>query len=786
MRKFLTLVVCFLIICFNANAQSVHVDNLGHELSYKTIADNLHRIEKLTKVEKPDVKVLVEQIDYLNETFAKLSASRQDIDIEIKLIEKRIDALGNQDGESAEAKIIAQKRAEFNKELTLEKTRLSEIDLLSAKIEEVNLRIFDIRNQKLWGNLLKVNLCLINPTILWNVNRELVVLLADIAKSPYDAYLEYKQNNGSGAGLAMAQFFGLLVLIVIIGYYLRIMVIKRWGYRSDIENLRLGRKIAAAMAVWCAYGIIPTAIVGYCWYHLSLIAFWDNAFFKVVLQTILSYALFVIMGRAFARVILTPYNEKWRLIKISTNKAKHLFKAINFTIYTVGLFAILMAIALVQHYSLDLLSYLVALSASLKAVCMVLLAYVYFMSDAQDAKLMDEAKVSAAKSRASRIGVFVMLFAVTVIVLAFIGYSRLAFFVVDHTLLSLAALFVYAILRRFIYDIGRRILFMGLWVKDFHVRRIFLRKVDFWFGFAVEPLITLAFIAGLLVLWGVPTDMLRAVIYKAIYGFTVGGVKISLVSIFWGIVAFALCLWVIRFIQDRIEFKILERTSIDAGTKHSLAAGFAYIGYVLSGLLAIAIMGGNLSNIALIAGALSVGIGLGLQDIVNNFVSGIIMLFERPIKVGDWVVINGQEGQVKRINIRSTEIETFHRSSLIIPNSQVLSNAVTNLTHQNNNARYTIKVGVAYGSDVEKVKQLLLESVLSHPKVAKKPAPYVLFTDFGSSSLDFEVRYYVNDLWNSWTSPSDIRYIINQKFIENGIEIPFSQVVIHQAKKTEK
>ena len=260
----------------------------------------------------------------------------------------------------------------------------------------------------------------------------------------------------------------------------------------------------------------------------------------------------------------------------------------------------------------------------------------------------------------------------------------------------------------------------------------------------------------------------------------IGGIKISLLSIVIGIIAFVICLWLIKIVRDRIEFKLLEKTSLDAGTKHSLASGFAYIGYVLAVLLAIAIMGGDLTNIALIAGALSVGIGLGLQDVVNNFVSGIIMLIERPIKVGDWVVIGNEEGEVKQINIRSTEVQTFNRASVIIPNSQVLSNSVTNRTHENNWARYAVKVGVAYGSDVERVRELLLESAASHPKVAKKPAPYVLFQDFGESSLDFELRFYVSDINVGWTAPSDVRFIINKKFREEGIESPFKQMVIHQ------
>ena len=186
------------------------------------------------------------------------------------------------------------------------------------------------------------------------------------------------------------------------------------------------------------------------------------------------------------------------------------------------------------------------------------------------------------------------------------------------------------------------------------------------------------------------------------------------------------------------------------------------------------------NKIALVAGALSVGIGLGLQDIVNNFVSGIILLFERPIKVGDWVVINGEEGKIKQINIRSTEIETFNRASVIIPNATILSNSLTNLTHENNWMRFKIPVGVAYGSDTQKVKQILLECANANKKVLKKPAPYVLFQNFGSSSLDFELRGYSNDIWEGWEIPSELRFEINRRFIEEGIEIPFTQMVVHQ------
>lgn len=782
MKKFFIFVFAAILSLPSFCLAEGQVDNLGQGLSYKEIAAELSNIEVLIKAPKPDVEALVEQIPYLNDMTSKLDVSRKSIDDNIRLIERRIDALGEADGNVPEAKIIAQKRKEYNSELSNEKTRLSEIDILAAKIDELNLRIFDIRNDKLWGNLLSSDGAFVTPSLFFKVNQELFDFGIDIIKSPFSWYSQLSKSQQGLVRDNIILVFIVISFISLLGYVLRRLVINHWGYRPDIESPRLGRKIIAAFAVWCAYGIIPTAIIGFCLYWMISGGILTSGFFGLVLSSFLYYLLYIIMGRASFRVVFTPYNERWRLIHMPTDKARRITKAIYFTIAMVGLFSFLQHIVISSNYPIELLSYLLALSSSVKALCMVWIVHIYFASDYPEEPDEDDSdeNIDEDEGETFRIGMVVSLFALGIVGLAVFGYSRLSSFIINNAILTAIVIAVYSILRRLIYDMVQHLLLMGLWVKTFRMRRMFLRKIDFWFGIIAEPVMALLLIGVLLVLWGVPFDVLQTAVYKAISGFQVGGVEVSLISIFWGIVAFTVCLWIIRFVSYRIEFKLLEKTNIDAGTKHSLASGFAYIGYVLAGLLAIAIMGGNLTNIALIAGALSVGVGLGLQDIVNNFVSGIVMLFERPIKVGDWVVINGEEGTVKQINIRSTEVETFNRHSVIIPNSQVLSNSVTNFTHQNNLVRYSVKVGVAYGTDVELVKRLLLECAATHSRVAKKPAPYVLFQDFGESSLDFELRFYVNDIWNGWSAPSDIRYIINRRFIEEGIEIPFKQMVIHQ------
>ena len=258
-----------------------------------------------------------------------------------------------------------------------------------------------------------------------------------------------------------------------------------------------------------------------------------------------------------------------------------------------------------------------------------------------------------------------------------------------------------------------------------------------------------------------------------------GGIKISLIAIITGLLVFVVSITLVRMFKRRLSENLLTRINMDEGIKHSLVSGFSFIGIIISVVLAISAMGVDLSNLAVIAGALSVGIGFGLQDIIKNLVSGIIILFERPFKVGDWVILGGEEGKIKQINIRSTELETWTKRSVIIPNATLISSSLINLTHGNNWQRQSIIVGVSYDADIDKVTALLIECAKSNKRVARVPAPMVLFKDFGASSLDFELRYHVTDVRTDYVASSEIRYAILKRFREEGIEIAYPQIDVH-------
>ena len=300
-------------------------------------------------------------------------------------------------------------------------------------------------------------------------------------------------------------------------------------------------------------------------------------------------------------------------------------------------------------------------------------------------------------------------------------------------------------------------------------------------------LVSIALVLGLVAIfaplialtWGArPTDIADAW-RLLVNGVQFGEIRLSLDSLIVLAVVFSIGVFITRWLKNLLRRSVLPQTSMDSGAQTAIVTGTGYVGLTLAVLVAVSTAGLNLSSLAVVAGALSVGIGFGLQTIVSNFVSGIILLIERPIKEGDWIEVSGQSGYVRKISVRSTRIETFDRHDVIIPNSDLIAGTVRNMTLSNKSGRLLLPIRVAYGSDLEKVKSILTDAARGHFTIARYPAPFVLFSGLGDSALNFELRCYLKDVNNILTTKSDLYFTIYNELGKAGIEIPFLQQDLH-------
>lgn len=779
MKKIILTLVLLAFTAFTAAAQNTDTAAAA-EINYKQVNADLDKINKVLASGKVSSKETGAYLQQINQLQSEISQARNEDASELDKAQKKLDALGEapQAG-SSEAPEIAKQRKEITANVDKYKTSIAQADLAKARIDEINNLILKIRNQELLNTILAKQTSILHPQEFWNSLVSFGSFLWQIAISPVSWYQNLSSEEKGLVNSNVAYVILAMAAALAGAAYLKRQIRKHFGYRESIERPDYSQKLRAGLWMLAARGLIPAAIIGAFLLWQKNIPVIKGGAFGILLKDAALYLLYYYLIKAVIKVTFTPYNGKWRLFEVCDEKAQSISSALIFSTAAICIVSFFQTMTEEMQYNPAIIYSLKIFANAVKAFCIILVSrrWLYDNKDLSDDELNGDGEVSdlSTSSKTSLAITFIMIAAFG---LSLFGYIRLSEFIVDRFIISALVIGAVYMLDKLLRVVFHQLLLFKFWIRTFRISRRTLVKTEFWFGLLLTPVLGLVTIFILLGVWGMSVDIMLSRISNFLTGFNVGGIRISITSILLGIISFFLAMFVVRMLKDSLNNGSLSKIEMDSGVRSSLTSAIGFIGMVFSVILAIAVMGGSFKSIAIIAGALSFGAGLGLQNIVSNLVAGLTILFERPIKIGDWVIINGQEGIVTQISMRSTTLETWGKSNIIIPNSDILSKSVTNMTYANRMGRAEVKVKVGYDSNVEQVRKILLETADSNPDVLRTPAPSVSFTDLADSGLSFQLNCYTANVYNKSGIANDLREKIINRFREENICIPSGQGAI--------
>lgn len=739
------------------------------------VAQRLDEISRSVREDENDDLALLKlrgEIDPLNvrvqevidELQPQLDAARQ----QLEQFGPKPDGKEKTESEETARARAAQQKAVDDLDAQMRRTRV-----VSVRLTQVAGEITNARRELLLGEIFKQTSSALNPLLWYDAAREMPRVYRTGAFYATDWWSRIAERLH---GARLLRFLAAVFLLAL-AYYLLRRALRALARRERPEAPTELEKTGVALMTAGAIAVLP---FGAAWIFVEILRGFDlvTSLVQPFVTALLDAVRMIAVGVGLARGVLSPGRPQWRLVDLPDVVARRFNTlAVNF----ISIAALLHVAEAFNQIVTAPLDVSVASRALLTTLGAGVLAYSIFGS----ARLSRQIDAELGPRIEKRDWFAFWRVAIWGAIIAVIGanafgYVNFANFLVTQimwvTFVLMCAFLLHSLLSQAIARIMQPTsMFASAASTALGVRASALKQLSILLSGLVTLLVYLVGAMLILAPWGVESDSVFDTMKAAFFGFSFGAINFSLSGLVIAIVLFALGFIATRAFQRWLEGSYLPSTELDSGLQNSITTSAGYIGVITAIVLPFAYLGFNFEKLAIVAGALSLGIGFGLQSIVSNFVSGLILLWERAIKVGDWVVVGAEQGIVKRINVRSTEIETFERQTVIVPNSNLISGVVKNWVRGDRSGRITVEVGVDYNSDPEVVRQILLDCAGDNPNVAKLPEPSVLFTAFADSSLNFELRCFVEDVQFLGSTRSDLRFEIFRRFKAANINIPFPQ-----------
>jgi len=766
------------------NKMSQSLDEAARELRGGLITDNRLRYWR----------------DRLGEIKANAQRIADAASARVESVRSLLEALGPPPKDGTDPAPVANERGKLNRELERFVALQKQAELILARVAELRRDLLGTQRARFTERLLTRAPSIFVPAT-WTLAARDVIngterAVTALVQTPREAKTDLPWITLLGLNVAV------LVIVVAIALPARRLLMRRYGRDPEVTEPRYITRLIAAVTEGVFRAIVPALAAGavYAVLHYQGLLFGLTG---TLAEASARAIAFFSLVHGLTKAVLAPDAPQWRVIHFTDDCAHKLgrmivglaaFFAADFVLFRMGqAMALSMELAVVHNTLVGIVVAVLVLRmmspdfwrraiSQPEAQTGTAEEPVAAETTPPDQALDEDDDPATSGELGQGMGILLAaaigLTAIAIPIASALGFFVLARFLTERLILTGVLVAGLVLFRGLMHEVmtyamrpetgvGKRI------GQAIGLSGTGLGQLRFWLLIVLDLLLLAGGALLALALWGVNWSVIGAWLSTIVFGATIGGIQISLVDIATAAAVFFVALALSRFVQRVLNRQVFRPINMDIGVRQSLNAGISYTGIVIALLLAIAAMGLDLSNLAIIAGALSVGIGFGLQTIVNNFVSGLILLIERPVKAGDWVVVGQHEGIVKKINVRATEIETFDRSDVIVPNSEFVSNAVINWTHRNRQCRLIISVRVPYGCDTEQVHDLLMACARHHRDILRWPAPHVLFQDFGESGLVFELRCYARDVDYFLSAPSELRFDIDERLRAAGIQIPY-------------